>query len=100
MFPVTPYQAHSLPRQRVFRCQLGSFTLAASVRLLRRTRRCAPKGGAIREDVNSIKARLTSLDGRLGAVHTDMALLSGRMDRLEGHMTRVDSRLNPTDAPH
>ena len=45
-----------------------------------------------------IKARLTSLDSHLGAMHTDMALVSGRMDRLEAHMSRVDTRLNITDA--
>jgi hypothetical protein len=51
-----------------------------------------------REDVADIKARLTSLDTRLGVVHTDMALLSGRMDRLEGQMGRVANRLNLSDA--
>lgn len=51
-----------------------------------------------REDVGSIKARLTSLDTRLGVVHTDMALLSDRLDRLEGQMGRVEMRLNFNDA--
>ena len=51
-----------------------------------------------REDVAYIKARLTSLDTHLGALHTDMALVSSRMDRLEGHMARVDTRLNLADA--
>jgi archaellum component FlaC len=52
----------------------------------------------IREDVNSIKARLTSLDSRLSAVHTDMALQSDRLDRLESHINRVDTRLKLTHA--
>jgi hypothetical protein len=52
----------------------------------------------VREDVTSIKARLTSLDSHFGLVHTDMALVSERMDRLESHMGRVDSRLNLNDA--
>jgi hypothetical protein len=34
-----------------------------------------------REDAASIKARLTSLDTRLGVIHTDMALLSDRQAR-------------------
>jgi predicted nucleic acid-binding Zn-ribbon protein len=51
-----------------------------------------------REDMESIKHRLTSLDQRLSTVHTDMALLSNRMDRLESHMGRVDMRLNLSDA--
>jgi hypothetical protein len=52
----------------------------------------------VREDITSIKARLTSLDSHFGLVHTDMALVSERMDRLESHMGRVDSRLNLSDA--
>jgi hypothetical protein len=51
-----------------------------------------------REDIASIKARLTSLDMRLGGVHTDMALLSDRMDPLESRMGRVETRLNLTEA--
>jgi predicted nucleic acid-binding Zn-ribbon protein len=52
----------------------------------------------IREDVNAIKARMTSLDQRVGIVHTDMALFSERMDRMEGQMGRVETRLNLSDA--
>ena len=52
----------------------------------------------VREDVDSIKARLTSVDTRLGLVHTDMANQAERLDRLESRMARVESRLNLTDA--
>jgi small nuclear ribonucleoprotein (snRNP)-like protein len=52
----------------------------------------------IREDVNAIKGRLTSLDQHFGIVHTDMALLSDRMDRIESRMARVETRLDLTDA--
>jgi len=52
----------------------------------------------IREDVDSIKARLTSIDTRLGLVHTDMANQSERLDRLESRMARVETRLNLSDA--
>jgi polyhydroxyalkanoate synthesis regulator phasin len=52
----------------------------------------------VRENVDSIKARLTSVDTRLGLVHTDMANQAERLDRLESRMARVESRLNLTDA--
>lgn len=52
------------------------------------------------EDTNAIKARLTSIDTRLGLVHTDMAHLSDRMDRLEIRMERVETRLNLSDSTH
>lgn len=52
----------------------------------------------IREDVGTIKARMTSLDHRLGIIHTDMAVFSERMDRIESRLERVETRLNLTDA--
>jgi len=52
----------------------------------------------VREDVDSIKARLTSVDTRLGLVHTDMANQAERLDRLESRMARVESRLSLADA--
>jgi hypothetical protein len=45
----------------------------------------------VREDVDSIKARLISVDTRLGLVHTDMANQSTRLDRLESRMGRVEA---------
>ncbi len=55
----------------------------------------------IREDMDSVKTRLTSQDSRLGHVlhaigdlHTDLAEMSGRMDRLDSRMGRVENRLN------
>jgi archaellum component FlaC len=52
----------------------------------------------VREDMDSIKARLTSIDTRLGVVHTDMANQSERLDRLESRMARVETRLELADA--
>jgi predicted nucleic acid-binding Zn-ribbon protein len=59
----------------------------------------------VREDMESVKARLTSQDNRLGHIlsavadlHGDIAEVSGRMDRLESRMGRVENRLNLTDA--
>jgi chromosome segregation ATPase len=61
----------------------------------------------IREDVNSIKTRLTSQDRLLSQIqsgfaglHGDFAELSGRMDRLESRLERVENRLNIADVPH
>lgn len=34
------------------------------------------------QSMRDVKARLTSIDTRLGLVHTDMAHLSDRLDRL------------------
>jgi hypothetical protein len=59
----------------------------------------------IREDMDSIKMRLTSQDSRLGHIlhaigdlHTDIAEVSGRMDRLESRLGRVETRLELHDA--
>lgn len=52
------------------------------------------------DGMNGVKARLTSIDTRLGLVHTDMAHLSDRMDRIEHRMERVETRLNLNDPRH
>jgi predicted nucleic acid-binding Zn-ribbon protein len=59
----------------------------------------------VREDMESMKVRLTSQDSRLGHIlsavadlHSDIAEVSGRMDRLESRMGRVENRLNLADA--
>jgi hypothetical protein len=51
----------------------------------------------LRDDKDNVKARLTSIDTRLGLVHTDMAHQSERLDRLEFRMSRVETRLNLTE---
>ena len=56
--------------------------------------------GLLADDMNGVKARLTSIDTGLGLVHTDMAHLSGRMDKLESRMERVETRLNLNDPRH
>ena len=60
----------------------------------------------VREDMESVKTRLSSQDGHLGRIHTglgglhsDMAELSLRMDRLESRMGRVENRLNLGEQP-
>jgi chromosome segregation ATPase len=59
----------------------------------------------IREDMESVKTRLTLQDNRLSHIHSaiadlhaDIAEVSGRMDRLDSRMGRVENRLNLTDA--
>jgi hypothetical protein len=59
----------------------------------------------IREDMESVKTRLTLQDSRLSHIHSaiadlhaDIAEVSGRMDRLDSRMGRVENRLNLTDA--
>lgn len=51
------------------------------------------------EELRELKARMTSVDTRLGLVHTDMAHLSNRLDRLENRLSRVETRLNLTEQP-
>lgn len=51
----------------------------------------------LRDHMDNVKARLTSIDTRLGLVHTEMAHQSERWDRLEFRMSPVETRLNPTD---
>ena len=51
----------------------------------------------LKDDMRDIKARLTSIDGRLGIVHTDMAGQSSRIDRLEVRIERIERRLELTN---
>lgn len=48
----------------------------------------------VREDMEHIKPRLSSIENRLGLVHTDMATQGLRLDRIESRLTRVENRLN------
>ena len=44
-----------------------------------------------------IKQRLTSLEGQVAGVHTDMALIHGRIDRVDSRMDRIERRLELRD---
>jgi hypothetical protein len=48
----------------------------------------------VREDMEHIKPRLSSIKHRLGLVHTDMATQGLRLDRIESRLSRVENRLN------
>src|SRR4051794_33735449 len=52
-----------------------------------------------REDTEHIKPRLSSIEHRLGLVHTDMATQGLRLDRIESRLSRVENRLNFGDQP-
>jgi hypothetical protein len=53
------------------------------------------QGASLRDDMDNVKSRLTSIDTRLGLVHTDLAHQSERLDRLELRMGRVEKRPGP-----
>jgi tetrahydromethanopterin S-methyltransferase subunit G len=52
------------------------------------------QGAVVREHMEHIKPRLSSIDHRLGLVHTEMATQGLRLDRIESRLTRVENRLN------
>ena len=56
----------------------------------------------LRDDMGSIKGRLTSMDARMDArlaiVHTDIAATSESLDRLENRLERIETRLGLIDA--
>jgi predicted nucleic acid-binding Zn-ribbon protein len=52
----------------------------------------------IRDDMASMKVRLTSIDNRVALVHTDLVNLSERLDRLENRMSHVENRVGPDTA--
>ena len=52
----------------------------------------------LREDVNDVKRRLSSLEMSVAQIHADFAGQSMRIDRLETRLERIDRRLNLGDA--
>jgi predicted nucleic acid-binding Zn-ribbon protein len=52
----------------------------------------------IRDNMASMKVRLTSIDNRVALVHTDLVNLSERLDRLENRMSHVENRVGPDTA--
>ena len=53
----------------------------------------------LREDMEIVKGRLTSIDSKIGTLHTDLANQSSRIDRLELSIDRVNNRLNLSETP-
>ena len=53
---------------------------------------------AVQLDIIDIKARLSGVEGTLGHLMTQGAVLSGRMDRLEERVARIERRLDLADA--
>ena len=56
----------------------------------------------LRDDMGSIKGRLTSMDARMDArlaiVHTDFAATTERLDSIETRLERIETRLGLIDA--
>jgi len=52
----------------------------------------------MRLDVIDLKARMSSVEGTLGHIITQLAVLSGRTDRIEERLGRVERRLDLTEA--
>jgi tetrahydromethanopterin S-methyltransferase subunit G len=46
------------------------------------------------DDMRDVKARLTSLEGRVALLHGDFAGQSERIDRLEIRLDRIEKRLD------
>ncbi len=51
----------------------------------------------IREDMDSVKTRLSQMDSKLATLHLDIAGQSERMDRVDLRLGRVEKRLNFSD---
>jgi archaellum component FlaC len=49
-------------------------------------------------DMVDMKARMSSVEGTLGHVMTQLAVQSGRMDRIEERLGRIERRLELADA--
>ncbi|MEX0852422.1 MAG: hypothetical protein WD036_03945 [Bauldia sp.] len=52
----------------------------------------------MRLDMIDVKARMSAVEGTLGHVMTQLAVISGRADRIEERLGRVERRLDLTDA--
>ena len=48
----------------------------------------------VRLDMIDVKARISGVEGTLGQVMTQLAVVSGRVDRIEGRLGRVERRLD------
>ncbi|MGD9740633.1 MAG: hypothetical protein AB7O56_04705 [Bauldia sp.] len=49
-------------------------------------------------DMIDVKARISSIEGTLGHVMTQIGVLNGRVDRIEERLGRVERRLELTGA--
>jgi hypothetical protein len=52
----------------------------------------------LRLDMIDVKARVGGIEGTLGHVMTQLAVVSGRVDRIEERLGRVERRLDLTEA--
>jgi hypothetical protein len=52
----------------------------------------------VRLDMIDVKARVSGIEGTLGHVMTQLAVVSGRVDRIAERLGRIERRLDLADA--
>lgn len=45
------------------------------------------------EQFESIRLRLSSIEGQMAGIHADIAIMHGRMDKFESRLDRIERRL-------
>ena len=48
------------------------------------------------EQFESIRLRLSSIEGQMVGIHTDIAIMNSRMDKFESRLDRIERRLELT----
>ncbi len=51
------------------------------------------------EQFESVRLRLSSIEGQMAGMHADIAIIHGRMDRFESRLDRIERRLELRDEP-
>ena len=51
------------------------------------------QGVKMDEQFESIRLRLSSIEGQMVGIHTDIAIMNSRMDKFESRLDRIERRL-------
>jgi len=51
------------------------------------------------EQFESVRLRLSSIEGQMAGIHSDIAIIHGRMDKLESRLDRIERGLELRDEP-
>ncbi|MFM8333301.1 MAG: hypothetical protein ACKN9T_16610 [Candidatus Methylumidiphilus sp.] len=51
------------------------------------------QGVKMDEQFESIRLRLSSIEGQMAGIHADIAIMHGRMDKFESRLGRIERRL-------
>jgi hypothetical protein len=62
-------------------------------------RRIDAKVDRVIDDIQDVKHRVTSLEGPMASVRTDMAAMSLRIDRIDTRLDRIERRLDLAAGP-